>query len=451
MLRKLPVALAGAATLLALCAVAIAPNANAARPQNPPSPEGGPERGREPSAEARRRWQELDPAERERLRQRYEEFQKLAPDRRAEIEERLGRLQRLRQEAEERVPPELKAKLEKLSPEERREVLRDYFLTEFQNRGERIREKLPEEWRQRLENAGPEEREELLHQLREQRRQSEAPGAIEHLGRSLQLPREEVERLKGLPPEEQIRAIEDLRRSELQRGGPPPGLSPEEWQRWRELPAPDLMERWHRHDSWRGHGGPARGQWPGRDRSAPDGPRPDREGRPEWGPKPDRPDSSGRPGGPGGELPPPPEGMDRPGGVRAPGQLSPSAARELHRALRPDSQWVIEFAELPSEERRARISERCRERALTALENLPEVDPSTLERLRALQGREFFEALRPLVGGFSPRRGFGGHHEPHPPRGTDCQAPAPDGRAPDGRAPDGRAPDGRDGRPSDPI
>lgn len=399
-----------------LLAIAAAPFANVARAQR----EGPSERQIEP--DARERWNELSPQERERLRQRFEEFRRLDPAQRAELEERMDRLRVLGQRAKEHLPDDLRRKLEGLPESERRELLREYLRTELENRGDRIREMLPNDVRERLEQASPQERAQILGDLRRKWHEAEAPRVIEHLGRELDLAPEEIARLQSLPSKERADALLELRRKALERRGPPPGVSREEWDRWSTLPTQDWIERWR-------YLAPRRNDF---DRD-PDGPDLDPERRdfdPDhhrgprgaWPPGP--PPQGGRDGKPRGSS------LDQAGA----GRLSFPARRELARALRPDPQWIVELGDLPEPERRAQIEQRMRERALNVLELAPEVERAELEHLRTLQGREFFEALRGLAGelcgphrrleGGGPRPG-GGRRGSRPPFDDSDRPPPP--------------------------
>ncbi|HTF91098.1 MAG TPA: hypothetical protein VK843_21970 [Planctomycetota bacterium] len=366
--------------------------------------------------QARSRWERLSPAERARIAQHFDEFRGLPEAERARMMSHLNRLAQARREIEARIPEELRAKLDKLAPEERRQVLREYVETTMGERAERLREKMTAEELAKLDGATPAEREELLHARREELL-DRAPRALAFLGRQLDLPPEEMERLKALPQQEKLDALATLGRREMQRRGPPPGVDAEEFKRWLELPPHEFMERMHGHGMRGFRGDGERGPPPdgrgrpggfGRPGGPPDGP----GGRPGLRPE-------GRDGerGPRPGIPPP----DGPRGPRREGRLGIEGQRIVGRAMRPDPQWVIELADLPRELRREQIVGRIHARVIEVLGTQPAVTPAELAKLDALQGPEFFEALRDIVGDL-PRgqgefgRGPGEHRRRDRPR-----------------------------------
>src|SRR5687768_2557089 len=182
--------------------------------------------------QARERWQNMSPAERERIAQRFDEFRDLPEAERQRVMSHLRRVAEARREIEARIPPEMKAKLDRLDPHERRQVLREYVESAMAERGERLREKLPPEFVEKLESATPAQREELLRLRREEWRERSAPSVLAKLGRELELPPEELARLQALPPPEMLAEIARLGRRLIERRGPPPGVTPEEFRSW---------------------------------------------------------------------------------------------------------------------------------------------------------------------------------------------------------------------------
>lgn len=361
--------------------------------------------------QARERWERMSPAERARIAQHFNEFRGLSEAERERMKSHLNRIADARREIEASIPAELRTKLDRLESRERHQVLREYVESRMGERAERLREKMSPELVQKLDSATPAEQENLLRARREELRKR-APGAIDYLARQLALPPEEVARLKALPLEEMRRAIGDLGRRDMERRGPPPGVDPREFERWHNLPPPEFMERMHGHgqrgfrgDGERG-GPPPEGQHPprdGRDGRGGEGRRP--EGRGQFGPD--------APGGPPPDGPrggPPPDGdhRDGPEGPRPPrreGRLSAEGQKAVLKSLRRESEWIVELAELPREQRNEEIDRRVRARVVENLRSAPNVTPEELARLDTLKGREFFEALRDIVG--DPPRGFG--------------------------------------------
>jgi hypothetical protein len=375
---------------LACAGVAKAQDVDARRPapQEPSSVEAG-----------RARWERMSPGERERIARLFEEYRGLPEADRERMRSHLERMAQVRRELEADIPDVLRAKLAQLEPEARRQVLREYLESAMGERTERLRAKLPPEFLQKLEGATPERRAELWSEQRAAWREQGAERALQFLGRQLQLSPEEVERIRTLPPPEKFAAIADLGRREMERRGPPPGVDPQEFRDWLRLPPRECMERMHGHGmrGFRGEPGvrppweerEGRGEFGGLDRRGPPpGGRPP-EGRPE-----------GRPGEPGHR---PPDGERRP--PRRESKLSREAQVQFWRAQRPDKEWIVELAAEPRDARRQEVERRIRARVLELLRAQPGLDAAEVERLGSLQGREYGEALRNIVG--DPSHGWG--------------------------------------------
>ena len=334
--------------------------------------------------QARERWERMTPAERERIQQRFEQFRELPQPERERVEAHLKRIEQARREIEARIPDELRAKLDTLEPEARRQVLREYVEAAMGERAERLRGKMSPQLLSQLESATPAEREKLLCARRDQLR-GHAPQALNYLAKKQGLPPEEVERLKALPPDEQLAAVEQLGRREIERRGPPPGVSPEEFKRWLALPPHELMERMQRNG---GCGFRGRGDHAG----TPDG----RKGPP------------GEPGAREGGRGPRREGDGRPDGSRGPrreSRLTPEVQSQVYSALRPESQWFLELADQAPEARREEIGRRVRAKVVDLLRTQPQLSVEELARLENLSGKDFFEAFRAIAG--DPPFGFG--------------------------------------------
>jgi len=346
--------------------------------------------------QARERWERMTPAERERIQQRFEQFRELPQHERERVEAHLKRIEQARREIEARIPAELRAKLDTLEPEARRQVLREYVEAAMGERAERLRGKMSPQLLSQLESATPAEREKLLCARRDQLREH-APQALSYLAKKQGLPPEEVERLKALPADQQLAAVEQLGRREIERRGPPPGVSPEEFQRWLSLPPHELMERMQRNG---GCGFRGRGDHSG----PPDG----RKGPP------------GEPGAREGGWPPRRDGEGRPEGNRGPrreGKISSEARAQAYAALRPESQWFLELADRPREERREEISRRVRAKVSEVLRAQPKLSEEEVARLESLPGKDYFDALRELAG--DPPYNFRSGPRGAPPPGTD--------------------------------
>jgi hypothetical protein len=212
---------------------------------------------------------------------------------------------------------------------------------------------------------------------------------VHALGRDLDLPPAEVERLRGLPPDARAREIAELHRRDLVRRveqhGLPPSVSPDEWARWKELQTPEFLELW--------------------------------KARVKGGPRPP-------------EDAPPPSGRPQRDGARPP-KLDPERLRKLGDSMRPDPRGFAELSKLAPEARREAVDGRIRERVLKHLEALPELFGAVeLARLRALRFQELLDAVRARVREVAPPPPRG---EAHPPGQPPPGAPHP-GRPPPGGA-----------------
>ena len=365
--------------------------------------------------QARARWERMSVEERGRIKQRFDEFRGLPEAERERVTAHLSRVAQTRREIEARIPDEMRAKLDQLDPHQRHEVLREYVESTMGERADRLREKMSPELLAKLQSASPAEREVLLRGRSDELRERCAPRAIKYLGRRLELPPEEVARLEGLPGPEQLAAVEELGRRELQRRGPPPGVGAQEFRGWQELPPPEFMDRMHRH-GMRGFRDDIGGPPMDRDQRG-DGGR--HEGRPESGPEGWPGERGPRPGdGPGGP----------PRGPRRESKLAPDVHRQVQRAGRPDPLWIVDLAHLPPEERRAEMMERSHARILDVLRAQKEVTAEELTALEALRGREFFEAVRDVIG--DPPQEFGDRRRRDGPRDGPPEGPPPGGPPP---------------------
>ncbi len=319
----------------------------------------------------RERWEHMSPEERARIQDRFEHFKKLPPEQRQSLTSRAARLEQLRSEFLSHMSPELRAKLAKLSPLERREVLRTFLEQHLVERGRRMGEMLPQELREKLDKAAPEDRPRLMHEFFEHERRERGDRMIDHVAKELSLAPTEVERIKGLPDDQRFAAMFDLHRKlvvhEVESHGLPTWIQSGEWSEMQKLSTPEFFERLHSLRRERAPDSDSFGESFG-------------EGK-----------GGGRfHGGPGGRF-----------------GFVPPAVREL---LRPDPEWMIELSKLPPLERRAAIDQRIHDRILKKLAELPDVaTPAEVEHLRTLSGREFFEGLHELARKHAPARSARAH------------------------------------------
>lgn len=323
--------------------------------------QGLPQKAARPSP--RERWEHMAPEQRRDLEQRFQKWQRLPPDERERMADRMRDLEQRIDARLERLSSEENGKLTGLAPEERRAVVRELVLSELRERGQTLRAKLPPEWLDKLERAGPCERRPLFEQFRHGVREHGGRGAILALGRELDLPEAEVQRLLALPGEQQMPAIDRLRRVQIERRvaehGLPAQLDAETYALLGALPDREFLREWERRRPEPFEGG--------------------RRGGERWG----------------GERPPRggPEGGPRRFGARGPERFGPEDTD-----CRPRLDDLIEFRHMPPAERQRALGERMRTRALERLE-LRGLAPERLEALRKLQGPEFFRALRELERG----------------------------------------------------
>jgi hypothetical protein len=320
---------------------------------------------------ARKRWERLSPDEKQHAREAYERYRSMSEEERREIVERARRLNETKDRVQRELTPEARTKLDGLAPARKREVLHDLVEREAREIGLRIRQQLPDVWRERLEKATPEERARFFEQFRRQQRVRLARYAIEQIGRSLQLPPEEVRRMQELPDDERAQALLELRKrlseKEAREFGLPPGLTREEWEEWERLPAEDFFERVQRYRHMRvlqlegqsGAAGVPHGSAAVQDWSGPPGMRP-----------------------PWVERTPP----ERREGLR-----------RLLEAVAERREEVLELSDLPPPERAAKIRERKRQRCFAAIVESGLLPQDEIGELSRRNDHEFFEAVRRIL------------------------------------------------------
>lgn len=301
-----------------------------------------------PPPGARDRWERMSAAERETFVERFEKFRALPPEQREKLLERARRLEGLQGELVRNLPPEVRAKLERMSPAERANALHEFMERRLEGRGRHVRGFLPRELRERIEQAPPEAREPLVRDFCDRARRDHGRRMLEALAKRLALPDDELARVDALPEPQRFEAIMELRRKvivlDVGEEGPPAWLEPAEWAELQKLPTREFFERFH---DLR------------RDRCGPD-----------------------HDGGPGGARFGPP----------AHGGFGRGRFDDLFAA---DPAWREEAEKLPESERRDWLAGKVRERALERLAERPDlVTPEELAELRAKHGREFQDALR---------------------------------------------------------
>jgi hypothetical protein len=288
---------------------------------------------------ARARWERLSPEDKARLQQNYERYRAMSEEERRTLAERARVLRDERERVNAELPPQTRERLQKLDPDTRREVMRDMVEGEVRERGARIREKMPDAWIQRLEQARPEDRARFLADFQHRARERVTLAAIDKIGRKLDLPREETERIKALPGDQRLAQLLELKKRmsarDAERFGLPDGMSPAQWNEWQALPPAEFFERMQR---WRR----------------------ERESEPRRGPE---------------------------------GQVM----HELVQAMRPRADDWIDLASLSQGERRLRISHLRRERVVEVIRARGLLAPDEIDALERLPDGAFVRALREKV------------------------------------------------------
>lgn len=184
------------------------------------------------------RWNRLTPDVQQRLRLRFERFRSLAPDERAALALRTRRIQARAEVYYDLFSAEERERLDRLSPEKRREILLSLATEEEEEQALRLRQNLPPELAESIADQRPERRREMLAELR--RRQEEKLGpAIERFGVELGLQPQVIQRLQLLPFEQRKRKFlelaKDLSTEHIASRELPPGLSAFRWERMKAL------------------------------------------------------------------------------------------------------------------------------------------------------------------------------------------------------------------------
>lgn len=112
----------------------------------------------EVTAELRSRWGALTEGERDRLRERYVEFNQLDPSEKESVHRRAQRLDELARQLYRSLDDEDRGRLDALGVEKRREILREMAVESASEQGQRIMALLPSRDRDRLLRATPEDR-----------------------------------------------------------------------------------------------------------------------------------------------------------------------------------------------------------------------------------------------------------------------------------------------------
>ncbi len=210
----------------------------------------------------RAKWSRKSAAERELLRERFEQLRSMEPGLRAQLSERARGIRKAQEEILAEAPDGLRQELNSLGVDERERRERRYLRERTREWGQRVRMALPDRFVQALREAPPRERLEMFDRFRQEQRRRKSLKAIMALAEEMEMGPAEVRRLREVPVEERMGVLRRLRRRHLERearGGRLPGMTPAEWSRLESLSdeaffgrmrgrkLPPLKPKGHRH------------------------------------------------------------------------------------------------------------------------------------------------------------------------------------------------------------
>ncbi len=213
-------------------------------------------------------WEQLDPQQRERMQERWSEFQRYSPESREEMRQRHEALEGERSIAFRRLHEEERARFEGMNDVERRRFLDERVRERSHGRcekwqgrfGDKLSDLSPEESRRRMER--------FAREAHGDRAQRDLDQAVEDgwLGPAA------ANWLRGAPPEQMFEAIGQVHRWRFYERADREGfwerhqIGPEERSRMLELPVPHFFEEVNRLErgepllrppsDWRGRGPP---------------------------------------------------------------------------------------------------------------------------------------------------------------------------------------------------
>ncbi len=241
---------------IAISSVAPPPTSGGAEPRVPESRRQDAQRLKE----LRARWRSFSEEERQTLRRRFVELEKLPVAEREELRQRARRLDEIGRTLYRSLDEEARSQLDSLHPPKRREIVRGMATAKAKDLGRRVLAQLSSEERERFETATPEERGRLAREFR-QRTGGQIDHVITELGPEFLAPAE-LERLGQLDDHQRRRTfLEIVKRRVVRRvdqRGLPPGFSPRHWGRMRDLSPPEFWlaleraRRKHPDFDWRG-------------------------------------------------------------------------------------------------------------------------------------------------------------------------------------------------------
>lgn len=213
----------------------------------------------EPGPGALEHWQRLPPERQAELRQRFEDFRQLDPEARAALLERARGLRQRLELLDEEIGAAAHERLQRLPLDQRRRVLGDYVRARARFHLPDPGRLLPPDLQRELERSPPGRGPKLFERARIHVHERALERTLERFGPRLGLSPERLRELRGLPPQEQARQLRQ--HFESWRGADmPPRLR--EFLDRRQLGSEGL---------WLGEPAPGRGLPPG-ERLGPEGP-----------------------------------------------------------------------------------------------------------------------------------------------------------------------------------
>ena len=184
-------------------------------------------------AELRTRWESFSESERDLMRRRLGELKKLSAEKQRMVSERAKRLDQMARTIYRSLEPDVRARLDRLGPTKKRELLREIVVAETREFGARVLDRIPAEDRERLKTASDQDRVEYFVELR--RHMGERiDGTIAKMAPELGFSQQEIERLSALPRDDARMQFLKMvkRRSEniVNTMGLPTGFPPERWE-----------------------------------------------------------------------------------------------------------------------------------------------------------------------------------------------------------------------------
>jgi hypothetical protein len=202
------------------------------------APAGGAQLDESARAALLERWNRLTPDVQARMRARFDRYQALPDEEQRALAARTRRIQARAELFYTLFSTEERARLDRLTPEKKREILIALATEEEEDQAVRLRDTLPPELAATVGEARPEHRRAILDELN--RRQEEQLGpAIERFGLVLGMDPKIVDRLKRLPIDQRKRKFLELAKTlsteHIAERELPPGLTASRWDRMKEL------------------------------------------------------------------------------------------------------------------------------------------------------------------------------------------------------------------------